>query len=83
MKPIYLISSDSYIESVILDFYATNVDDIQKIIYWYRKEYLNEEVDILSIQVDFDKLKVKFESKPDRDDEWEEYTYYLHKIYKI
>ena len=83
MKPIYLISSDGYRDSIILDFYATNVDDIQKIIYWYRKEYLNEEVDILSIQVDFDKLEVKFESKPDWDDDWEKHTYYLHKIYKI
>ena len=83
MKSIYLISTDGSIESIILDFYAVSIEDIQKIIYWYRKEYLYEEVDILSIEVDFDKLEVKFESKPDWDDEWEEHTYYLHKIYKI
>ena len=83
MKSIYLISTDGSIESIILDFYAVSIEDIQKIIYWYRKEYLYEEVDILSIEVDFDKLEVKFESKPDWDDEWEEHTYYLHKIYKV
>ena len=83
MKPIYLISTDGSIDSICLDFYAENELDIQKIIYWYRKEYLYEEVDILSIKVNFDKLEVKFESKPDWDDDWEEHTYYLHKIYKI
>ena len=83
MKPIYLISSDGYGDCICLDFYAENELDIQKIIYWYRKEYFNEEVDIDSFLFNFDELKVKFKSKPDWDDEWEEYTYYLHKIYKV
>lgn len=82
-KPIYLISSDGHRDSITLDYYASGPDDIQKIIYWDRKEYFCEEVDILSIEIDLEKLTVKFESKSDWDDEWTEYTYYLHKINKI
>ena len=78
-KPIYLISSDGYRDSINLDFYAANEEDIKKIIYSYRKEYLSEEVDINSFQIDLNKLKVTFKSRPD----WDDVTYHLHKIYRI
>jgi hypothetical protein len=80
---IYLISSDGYRDSINLDFYAVDEGDIKKIIYSYRKEYLGEEVDIDSFQIDLKELKVTFRSKPEWDDEWDKVIYYLFKIHRV
>lgn len=82
-NPIYLISSDGYRDSICLDFYTTNEEGIKKIVYWHRKEYLSEEVDIDSFKIDLEKLTVTFKSKPDWTEEWGEVTYYLYKIHRI
>ena len=80
---IYLLSSDRHRDSVSYDWFAVDKVGVQYMVYSYRKEYLNERVDIDSFEIDLDKLFVRFKSKPDWDDEWEYYTYHLFKINKI
>ena len=43
MKTIYLISTDGYRESIILDYYAVDKEGIIRIIKDYVKEYFFEE----------------------------------------
>lgn len=83
MNTIYLLSSDGHRDSVNYDWFAVDEQGIKQMIYSYRKEYLGEEVDVDSFEIDLDTLTVKFQSKPDWDDEWEDYIYHLFKINKI
>jgi hypothetical protein len=83
MNTIYLLSPDGHRNSVSYDWFAVDELGIKQMVYSYRKEYLGEEVDIHSFEIDLAKLFVNFKSKPEWEDEWEEYTYYLLKINKI
>lgn len=83
MNTIYLLSSDGHRDSVSYDWFAVDELGIKQMVYSYKKEYLYEKVDIDSFEIDLNKLTVKFQSKPDWDDKWEEYTYYLFKVNKI
>ena len=80
---IYLLSPDGHRDSVSYDWFAVDELEIKQMVYSYRKEYLYEEVDIDSFDVDLNKLSVEFKSKAPWDNDWEDYTYYLFKINKI
>lgn len=74
---IYLVSSDGYMESIMGDRYAVDAEGVAIIIAAYRMEYFMEK--IRNVQVDFETLKVTFETKADYDEdmEWEAQEYEL------
>lgn len=68
---IYLVSSDGYPESIMGGRYAKDAEGVKLIIAAYRMEYFMEK--IRNVQVNFETLKVTFETKADYDEdmEWE------------
>lgn len=79
-KVIFLVSRDGYIDSVIRQFYASNEEEVKKIIEVFRLEQLGDLT--RNISVDFDSMDVRFESKYEFDDDefWEAYTYKLIRL---
>ena len=81
---IYLLSSDSYLESTILDYYATNEDDLISILSLYMDDLFGFEV--IKDSVKFIKKTetfgfIKFDYI-DYDDEVENCSYCYRKIRK-
>jgi hypothetical protein len=82
---IYLISIDGHRDSIDLEYYFTNEEQIESWIKKYRKEYFDENV--RNVKVNFDKEEVSFEVSWINDNkigrfEWEEVIYYLFKLNK-
>lgn len=81
---IYLISSDSHRDSIDLEYYFTNEEQIESYIKKYYFESFRENV--RNVKVDFENLKVTFEwlwgqyLDGTTEDDWEEETYYLFKL---
>ena len=77
---IYLISSDGHRDSIDLEHYFTTESQVKKYIKEYRKEMFAEKV--RNIQVDFEKLTVRFEYQEFGFGDWEVKKHYFYKVNK-
>lgn len=77
---IYLISVDGHRDSIDLEYYFTTKSQVKEYIKKYRKEMFAEKV--RNIQVDFEKLTVRFEYQKFGFGNWETKKHYFHKVNK-
>jgi len=78
---IYLVSTDGYRDSILLDAYATDEAGIKRIIDSYQANvFLNDVRDMI---VDFNTKTVTFEYKLAWENDWEKETYTIFPIRSI
>jgi hypothetical protein len=82
MKTIYLISSDGYSDSINLDHYATNKQEVEQLL---EKELEITGMNCGDVKVDLEKLEVKFMQWGDYEEPEDAYEkiYHLQKITHI
>lgn len=84
MKKIYLLTSDGHRDSLSLDYYAEDEEELKQLIATEMKDSFGK--DIREIAVDFDKKKIYFESRPQWEsdpDDWDRETYHFICIEKV
>lgn len=79
---IYLVKTSAYLESMITDYYAKDDDGIKKIVIQEEKLF-GKIIDKDSIDVDFKNKEIRFKTRYDWDDEFEDKTYYFEIINPI